>query len=131
MEDMTRLVVHCSDSPNDREVDAAEIHRWHLERGWDGIGYHKVILRDGTVENGRPEYWKGSHVGAYNNNSLGVCLIGRDEFTKFQMTSLYYVLDEWKRRYPQAMIMGHCDLDSGKSCPNFDVAAFAAQWGMS
>ncbi|RDH41562.1 N-acetylmuramoyl-L-alanine amidase [Zooshikella ganghwensis] len=118
---ITRLVVHCSDTPNDRDVTAADIHRWHKERKWSGIGYHKVIRRDGTVENGRPEYWKGAHVKGYNSKSLGVCLIGRDEFTADQFDSLDRVLTRWKDKYPLAEICGHRDLDPHKSCPNFDV----------
>ncbi|MBU2714092.1 N-acetylmuramoyl-L-alanine amidase [Zooshikella harenae] len=116
-----RLVVHCSDTPNDRDVTAEDIHQWHKERKWSGIGYHKVIRRDGTVENGRPEYWEGAHVKGYNSNSLGVCLIGRDEFTPDQFDSLDRVLTRWKDKYPLAEICGHRDLDPRKTCPNFDV----------
>ena len=129
MRDINLIVVHCSDSPDDRHVDAAEIHRWHLERGFDGIGYHKVIKRDGVVENGRPEYWSGAHAKGHNKNSLGVCLIGRDSFSDDQIVSLYYVLDDWRQKYPNAKIVGHCDLDSGKTCPNFDVNKQIKKWG--
>ena len=59
----------------------------HMNFGWDGIGYHKIILRDGTIENGRPEYWMGAHVKGKNNKSLGVCLIGRNQFTNRQFNS--------------------------------------------
>ena len=65
----------------------------HLGFGWDGIGYHKVILRSGEIENGRPEYWVGAHVKGENDVSLGVCLIGRDEFTNEQFSSLKKVLE--------------------------------------
>ncbi|MGI0120250.1 N-acetylmuramoyl-L-alanine amidase [Zooshikella sp. RANM57] len=122
--DISKLVVHCSDSPNYSDIDAEEIHRWHKKRKWSGIGYHKVIRRDGTVENGRPEYWKGAHVKGYNSTSLGVCLIGRDQFTDAQMRSLERVLIEWKAKYSNADVCGHRDLDSHKTCPNFDVKAW-------
>ncbi|MBU2713926.1 hypothetical protein [Zooshikella harenae] len=52
---ITKLVVHCADTPNDRDVTAEDIHQWHIQRKWAGIGYHKVIRRDGSIENGRPE----------------------------------------------------------------------------
>ena len=32
----------------------------HLQFGWDGIGYHKIILRNGKLISGRPEYWVGA-----------------------------------------------------------------------
>jgi N-acetylmuramoyl-L-alanine amidase len=119
--DIQYLVVHCADTPNDREVTAEEIHHWHLQRGWDGIGYHKVIKRNGEVENGRPEYWPGSHVKGMNTKSLGVCLIGRDDFTEAQFDSLRIVLGEWIGKYRDVKIVGHYELDGSKTCPNFDV----------
>lgn len=121
MNNITKLVVHCSDTPNDRDVTATEIHQWHIQRKWAGIGYHKVIRRDGTIENGRPEYWEGAHVKGHNSNSLGVCLIGRDKFTSEQMQSLEHLMHEWTSKYPDAEVYGHCDLDPHKTCPNFDV----------
>lgn len=117
------LVVHCSDTPNEREVTTEEIHRWHLENGWDGIGYHAVIRRSGLVERGRPEYWTGSHVGGKNSISLGVCLIGKDEFTDEQFNSLHNLLDEWGVKYPEAEVVSHYELDSRKTCPNYDAAS--------
>ncbi|MEW8139413.1 MAG: N-acetylmuramoyl-L-alanine amidase [Candidatus Thiodiazotropha endolucinida] len=119
-----RLVVHCSDSPNNRDVTAADIHRWHKEKGWSGIGYNAVIRRSGEVERGRPHYWKGAHVGKYNAGSLGVCLIGRDQFTDEQLAALRELLTEWLHKYPNAEVMGHRDLDPNKPCPNFDVKAW-------
>ena len=116
------LVIHCSDTDNNKNISAIDIHKMHLDFGWDGIGYHKVINRSGKIENGRPEYWVGAHVKGKNDISLGVCLIGRDNFTKNQFTSLEYVLKEWKAKYPTAKIVGHKDTgNTSKTCPNFDV----------
>lgn len=116
------LVVHCSDTNNSENLKAEDIHKMHLGFNWDGIGYHKIILRSGNVENGRPEYWTGAHVKGKNDISLGVCLIGRDKFTKRQFISLEKVLKKWKNLYPEAKIIGHRDIgDTKKTCPNFDV----------
>lgn len=128
--DVRYLVIHCADTPNEREVTAAEIHSWHLANGWDGIGYHKVVGRSGLVENGRPEYWTGSHVRGKNSSSLGVCLIGKDSFTEEQWESLYAVLSDWKKKYPDAKVVGHYQLDSRKSCPNFDVGHYVKSMGL-
>ena len=81
------LVVHCSDSDDNENLTAVDLHKMHLNFGWDGIGYHKVINRSGKIENGRPEYWIGAHVRGKNNISLGVCLIGRHKFTRKQFIS--------------------------------------------
>jgi len=124
------IVVHCSDSPHGRGDNAATIHKWHLQRGWDGIGYHHVILEDGTRQAGRPEYWTGSHVAKHNTGSVGICLIGRETFTPEQFGALVALLRELKARYPQANIVGHYQLDPGKTCPNFDVPAFIRNHGL-
>lgn len=119
------LVVHCSDTDDFQELTALDIHQMHLSFGWNGIGYHKIINKSGKIENGRPEYWVGAHVKGKNNISLGVCLIGRDYFTKSQFSSLEKVLRDWKSLYPDAKILGHRDTGkTNKTCPNFDVEAW-------
>ena len=116
------LVVHCSDTNNDEDLNAMDIHKMHLGFGWDGIGYHKIICRSGIIENGRPEYWVGAHVQGMNHESLGVCLIGKKLFTSNQFESLKKILSDWKRKYPNAKILGHRDsTKTTKTCPNFDV----------
>ena len=116
------LVVHCSDTDNSEDLGALDIHKMHLNFGWDGIGYHKIISRSGKIENGRPEYWVGAHVKGKNDISLGVCLIGRDYFTKLQFSALERILRKWKILYPDAKILGHRDIgNTSKTCPNFDV----------
>jgi N-acetylmuramoyl-L-alanine amidase len=62
------LVVHCSDTENYINSSAVDIHKMHLGFGWDGIGYHKIINRSGKVENGRPDYWIGTHIKGKNKN---------------------------------------------------------------
>ena len=118
---INKIVVHCSDSPQCRNDSAETIHKWHKERGFDGIGYHYVIVENGDVENGRPEFWRGAHVRAHNKDSLGICLIGVDSFTTEQFVSLRTLIDSLLTRYDAAQVCGHTDLDSKKTCPNFDV----------
>tara|TARA_B100001175_G_C19319908_1_gene547224 strand:+ start:370 stop:774 length:405 start_codon:yes stop_codon:yes gene_type:complete len=116
------LIVHCSDTPDNQNIDSTFIHKMHLSFGWDGIGYHKIILRNGSIENGRPEYWIGAHVKGLNKISLGVCLVGRTKFTDNQFKSLKTVLKGWKKKYTKAIILGHRDsTKTKKTCPNFDV----------
>jgi hypothetical protein len=80
-ENIRYLVVHCADTPDDQNLGARDIHQMHLAFGWHGVGYHRVICRDGRIEHGRPDYWVGAHVKGFNEISLGVCLIGRNDFT--------------------------------------------------
>ena len=121
-ENIELLIIHCSDTPDTNDIGASQIHKMHLSFGWEGIGYHKIIKRSGQVENGRPEFWVGAHVKGLNHKSLGVCLIGRKNFTKNQFASLKIILENWKKQYPLAHILGHCDsTKTDKTCPNFDV----------
>lgn len=124
------IYVHCSDTPNGRPHTAADIHRWHQEKGWHGIGYHYFIQLDGTEEAGRPEYWEGAHVFGDNKGTLGIMLVGRDAFTNEQYRALYALLMRLRGRYPNAAIRGHCETDPGRTCPGFDVPAWLKSRGI-
>ncbi len=125
-ENIKFLIVHCSDTPDSEDIGVNEIHKMHLSFGWSGIGYHKLIRRCGKIENGRPECWIGAHTFGKNKESLGVCLIGKNNFTSEQFKSLKSILIKWKKkytRYNDIIIMGHRDIiNTKKTCPNFDVA---------
>lgn len=134
MRPIDTIIVHCSATPPSMsDVGAEEIDRWHKERGWDGIGYHVVIRRDGKREDGRPLEKPGAHARGHNANSIGVCLIGGvDEdgkpdanFTNVQYQMLYAELIRLTNLFPGAKVIGHRDV-SDKACPSFDVQAF---WG--
>lgn len=126
-----KVFVHCSDSPYG---DAALIDEWHRARGWSGIGYHWVILNghrknskdyslwdDGLVEAGRPERETGSHARGHNRRSIGICLIGRTEFTGRQIDVLLYEIRKLKARFDVTDVLGHYEVDSSKTCPNLDM----------
>ena len=131
-QNIRHLVVHCSDTADDAAVTVRDIHAMHLGFGWDGIGYHRVIERDGSIHRGRPDYWVGAHVKGHNETSLGVCLIGRTHFTAAQFVALESVLRGWIKAYPDATICGHCDFDyTNKTCPNFNVANWCRQQGLT
>lgn len=126
------IVVHCSDSPDEMDIGAAEIRQWHTDpkprgNGWADIGYHYVIRRNGTVEAGRKPNARGAHVRGFNERSVGVCLVGRHVFTPDQLLTLKGILTALTADYPEAEIVGHRDLDPGKTCPNMDAKAFWAQ----
>ena len=123
------IVIHCSASPH-RGDTAADVHEWHLERGWSGIGYHYTIDEFGKLERGRPEYWIGAHVKGHNTGSLGIMLFGESYFSPAQQAQLLILLRDLKERYPDAKIRGHRDLTSHKTCPNFDVRQWCKNRGI-
>lgn len=127
---ITLLAIHCSATPDGRNDTAEDIHRWHQERGWDGIGYHYVIELDGTVQKGRPDYWKGAHVGGHNSHSIGICLIGTQHFTRQQHEALEDLLRDLQAQHPEADTRGHYELDARKTCPNIDVPTWLKVRGL-
>lgn len=116
------IVVHHSATNPDHPVDAAEIHAWHKEKGWSGIGYNYVVCLDGAVEQGRPEYWVGAHTKGHNSESIGVCIVGTGlPANKAQRHNARALLKKLTERYPGAQVVGHRDL-TNTECPGFDVA---------
>lgn len=135
MRKITRIIVHCSDSDNPAHDNIEIINQWHKERGFTKVGYHFVILRDGTIEAGRRLDEVGAHCKGHNHDSIGVCLIGRSGFTPSQYISLgmlkqrleYCLLNKipfTKGYINNLQFFKHTQFDSGKTCPNFDSDLF-------
>lgn len=124
----THIIIHCSDSPHGRGDNAKTIHKWHTERGFDGVGYHYVVLEDGAVEAGRPEYWDGAHTKGYNDKSIGICMIGEDSFTDKQISSVQSIVKMLQHEYniPNENVLGHYETNGagGKTCPNYSMEHF-------
>ena len=119
------IVIHCADTPADMDIGAETIRKWHTEeRGWDDIGYHWVIKRDGVLEPGRDINMQGAHAVAVNSSSVGICLVGRgDNFTEQQFITLHNLINTTKDMYGDDLeIIGHSDVEPNKPhCPGFDV----------
>lgn len=113
------IILHCSDSDIKSHDNPETIDKWHRERGWTCIGYHFVITQNGDVWACRPKNTIGSHVKGYNNNSIGICVTGRNNFTPEQLESLEILIK--RSRQNDEEIRGHYELDSSKTCPNFNV----------
>lgn len=74
---ITRIIIHHSATSSG---DVQSFHRYHIDNnGWYGVGYHYVILKDGTVQQGRPLDVQGAHAGGNNADSIGICLVGNFE----------------------------------------------------
>ena len=128
MRKITKIIVHCADTPEGRDDKAADIRRWHKARGFNDIGYHYVVDLDGTIEPGRDVTIAGAHTTGHNADSIGVCYIGgadtdmkpKDTRTEEQKTALRLLLKYLVQKYPGAKIYGHLDF-ANKSCPSFDA----------
>jgi len=134
MKNIEKIIIHCSATPEGRDVTVEEIRKWHVEgNGWSDIGYHIVIDRDGSVQTGRPLHIQGAHTSGHNENSIGICYIGgvekkqvkgkwvsKDTRTTDQQEALLDMLSYFKNLNPKAKIYGHRDFAS-KDCPSFDA----------
>lgn len=130
------IVMHYSATYPDADITAATIDKWHRERGWNGIGYHYFIRRDGTVERGRPESVVGAHVRNQNTGKIGICVaggleratganVGVDNRTKAQIASQIVLTRDILSRHPGAQVKGHRDFVATQ-CPGYDAAAWWA-----
>lgn len=123
MRKISRIVVHCSDTESGN-VDS--IRRYHVSHnGWNDVGYHFVITRDGTIEPGRPLSKAGAHVSGANYDSIGICLIGKNDFKPHQFEALRDLVAALKAQFGGLSVFPHNVFPSakkqGKTCPNFDV----------
>ena len=130
MRTITLIIIHCSAVRPWQQSSAADIDRWHRERGFqNGIGYHYVVRRDGTVEVGRPLEMVGAHCENHNRHSIGVCYEGgldaagkpADTRTDAQKVALRNLLQQLHARFPKAIITGHNVFNPMKACPCFDA----------
>ena len=129
MRKINEILVHCSATAERRDYSVGDIDRWHKSRGWQCIGYHYVIYRDGSVHTGRPVTQIGAHCTGHNANSIGVCYIGggaadgktpKDTRTPQQREALRRLVTDLQKQYPGATVHGHREF-AAKACPSFDV----------
>lgn len=142
MRQIDYIAVHCSATIEGEYFDAKDFDAWHKRKGWSGIGYHYVILLDGTIEEGRPIEKVGAHVYGYNRNSIGIVYVGgldknkkpKDTRTPEQKKAMLELLTELSEKFPGAIIQGHRDFSPDKdgdgiiepfewikACPCFDA----------
>lgn len=139
-----RIIIHHT---GDADIDASaeQIHQWHLNAGYSGIGYHFVIRKNGTVERARPVWSIGAHAYGANSDSVGVHLSGSFTYnlpTDKQIESTAILLADLCNCYnlpiDRKHILGHREVDPagirGTSCPGnmlqdyLDVIVKKAAW---
>ena len=143
MAKLKQLVIHCTATPEGREVSADEIRRWHCAplseggRGWRQVGYTDQIHLFGTekrqednIEVDVVEPWEITNKKTGHNSvsrhivyAGGVAADGRtpkDTRTPEQREALATYVRDFHRRFPSVRIVGHNEL-AAKACPSFDV----------
>jgi N-acetylmuramoyl-L-alanine amidase len=123
-----KVILHCSDTPDSAgdKYGAKDIDLWHRERGFEQIGYHRVIRRTGVAERGRSDNVPGAHTLHHNSDSLGICYIGRRSPSVDQVVTLLALYSEFKQKYQIDYLQwfGHYEFTDKKICPGFDMRLF-------
>ena len=152
MAKLKRLVLHCTATPEGREVSSADIRHWHCDpvskggRGWKQVGYTDMIHLDGKVErlvknneDANVDPWEVTNGAAgYNSTSRHVVYVGgvakdgktaKDTRTEAQLKAMETYVKDFHRRFPGIQIVGHNQL-AAKACPSFDVPAWLKSIGI-
>ena len=149
---MKYLVIHCTATPEGREVSAAEICRWHTApvspggRGGKQVGYTDMVHLDGRVErlvnnneDAQVDPWEVTNgAKGYNSISRHIVYVGgcdkagkpKDTRTEAQREALKRYVEDFHARFPQVKIVGHHELNPGKACPSFDVPTWLRSIGI-
>ena len=129
MRNINKIIIHCTATPAGREVTVKDVRAWHAQRGFTDIGYHYLIMLDGTIAKGRPIELSGAHTLGHNYDSIGIAYVGgmtkdmkkaKDTRTPAQKVALLSLLAKLVVEYPNVEIYGHRDF-SDKECPSFDA----------
>ena len=136
------IVIHCSATRENQNYTIDDIARDHKARGFNTVGYHRYIRRDGEIYIGREFSRAGAHVAGHNAHSIGICYEGgldnnnkaKDTRTTAQKVSLLACIQEALAYGEVTRITGHRDLSPDidgdgvvepnewvKMCPCFDA----------
>ena len=147
------LVLHCTATPEGREVTGADIRRWHTSpasnggRGWKQPGYTDIIHLDGTVErivdnneDANVDPWEITNgAKGYNSVSRHVVYAGgcardgktpKDTRTPAQLKAMEAYVKDFHKRFPGVRIIGHNEV-AAKACPSFDVQKWLKSIGIN
>ena len=124
------IVIHCSATRCNSDFPVEALEACHRARGFNGIGYHYYVTKDGQLHITRPEAVPGAHARHYNKNSIGICYEGgldsagkaADTRTPQQVRALRQLVERYHAYFPDAVIVGHNDLNPGKPCPCYPAA---------
>ena len=125
----TNMIVIHHTGQADIDASAEQIHEWHQNQGWSGIGYHFVVRKDGTIERGRPVWAIGAHAQGDNAHTIGIHLSG--DFSHAQPTTaqtgrtamlIANLCEDYDIPIDRAHIVGHGEL-MATECPGANLQA--------
>ena len=138
MSRMKYLIIHCTATPEGREVTAADIKAWHTNptgkggRGWKQVGYTDLFKLDGTVErlvqkneDANVDPWEVPNAGGMSRDGR----TPKDTRTAAQLKAMEKYVKDFHHRFPGVKIIGHNRL-AAKACPSFDVEEWLQSIGI-
>lgn len=151
-QELKYLVLHCTATPEGRDVSAAEIRRWHTSpvsaggRGWKQVGYTDLVHLNGSVERlvaNNEDAWVDpweitNGAKGYNSVSRHIVYAGgcaadgqtpKDTRTAAQLAALEQYVKNFHAAHPKVKIIGHNQV-AAKACPSFDVPAWLREIGI-
>lgn len=151
-QELKYLVLHCTATPEGRDVSAAEIRRWHTSpvsaggRGWKQVGYTDLVHLNGSVErlvDNNEDAWVDpweitNGAKGYNSVSRHIVYAGgvaadgktpKDTRTAAQKAALEKYVKDFHAAHPKVKIIGHNQV-AAKACPSFDVLAWLREIGI-
>ena len=151
--ELRQLVIHCTATPEGREVSSADIRAWHTApaseggRGWKQVGYTDMFHLDGSVERlveNNEDAWVDpweitNGAKGYNAVSRHIVYVGgvasdgkqaKDTRTRAQREAMESYVKDFHRRFPKVRIIGHGEV-AAKDCPSFDVQAWLKSIGIN
>lgn len=146
------LIIHCTATPEGREVSAMQIRKMHTSpppegRGWKQVGYADMIHLDGMLENLVPhdeneivDPWEITNgATGLNNCSRHVVYVGgtdntqrnapKDTRTKKQEYTMQEYVRFFLKYHPACQVAGHYQF-APKACPSFDVPKWLQEIGI-
>jgi N-acetylmuramoyl-L-alanine amidase len=135
-------VMHVSATKMSQNFTIEDCRNSHLRRGFNEIGYHYYINKEGETSVGRDLSKDGAHVRGFNKGTIGICTEGgigengkpKDTMNDMQKTACTGLLQALKKGNPKMQVKGHRDyspdlnkngkVDSNerlKECPCYDA----------
>ena len=145
------MVIHCTATPEGREVTSSDIRRWHTSappvgRGWKTVGYTDMVHLDGRIErlvknndDRNVDAWEITN-GVEGKNTIcrHIVYVGgldkkgqkaKDTRTSAQMDALEKFVKDFHSKLPGVKIVGH-NYFAPKACPSFDVTQWLMDIGL-
>lgn len=139
------LIIHCTATPELKDVSSDQIRHWHLDppphgRGWKQVGYTHLFHLNGAIEQLIPnnddnqiDPWEITN-GAKGINSVSIHIVyagglavdgitPKDTRTPSQLLAMKRFVQQFVIKHPTVKVAGHNQF-AHKACPSFDVPSW-------